>query len=148
DFVRLGGGLVATYETSLCDEEGRRRDDFGLAGLFGVSFGRRAEGPMRNAYLRPERDPRTGKSHPLLDGPEDAGRIIHRTRRLDGTPRPDPPERPLTLAPTSRALPMEMVYPRVPRTDIAEAYLRELGDGEGRVVYFPWDVDRAFWEVL
>src|SRR3954470_21223071 len=36
--------------------------------------------------------------------------------------------------------------PRVPKTDVAEAYLREAG--AGRVVYFPWDIDRVFWEVL
>ena len=41
---------------------------------------------------------------------------------------------------------MEMVYPRVPKTEIAELYLREVGTG--RVVYFPWDIDRIFWEIL
>jgi hypothetical protein len=41
---------------------------------------------------------------------------------------------------------MEKVYPRVPKTDIAEVYLGEVG--AGRVVYFPWDLDRVFWEVL
>jgi hypothetical protein len=41
---------------------------------------------------------------------------------------------------------MEKVYPRVPRTDVAEVYLGEVG--RGRVVYFPWDIDRVFWEVL
>src|SRR5205823_6763251 len=29
---------------------------------------------------------------------------------------------------------------------VAEVYPRELG--AGRVVYFPWDIDRIFWEVL
>lgn len=38
EFVRSGGGLVATGETSLCDELGRPRKDFGLADLFGVSY--------------------------------------------------------------------------------------------------------------
>ncbi len=37
-FVQSGGGLVATGETSLCDELGRPRKDFGLADLFGVSY--------------------------------------------------------------------------------------------------------------
>ena len=41
---------------------------------------------------------------------------------------------------------MEMVYPRVPRTEIAQVFLQE--KGKGRVVYFPWDIDRTFWEVL
>jgi hypothetical protein len=146
EFVERGGGLVATFETSLCDERGERRGDFGLADLFGVSFGRRAEGPMRNAYLRLERGPRTGSRHPLLAGLDDATRIIHGTWRLDVTPRAEFPQRPLTLVPSYPDLPMEMVYPRVPKTDIAEVYLREVGDG--RVVYFPWDIDRVFWEVL
>ena len=86
-FVERGGGLVATYETSLYDEWGVRRADFGLADLFGVSFRGRADGPMRNAYLRLEADPRTGRRHPLLAGLDDAPRIIHGTWRLEVTPK-------------------------------------------------------------
>ena len=41
---------------------------------------------------------------------------------------------------------MEKVYPRVSKTDTPQVYLRELGPG--RVVYFPWDIDRVFWELL
>ena len=41
---------------------------------------------------------------------------------------------------------MEEVFARVPKTDIPEVYVRELG--KGRVVYFPWDIDRIYWEVL
>jgi hypothetical protein len=41
---------------------------------------------------------------------------------------------------------MEKAYPRVPKSDVPQVYLRELG--VGRVVYFPWDIDRTFWEVL
>jgi hypothetical protein len=145
-FVERGSGLVATYETSLYDQEGVRRADFGLAALFGVSFGRRAEGPMRNAYLRLEADGRTGRRHPLLEGLDDAPRIIHGTWRLDVTPKVEFAHRPLTLIPSYPDLPMEKVYPRIPKTDVAEVYPREFGGG--RVVYFPWDIDRVFWEIL
>jgi len=40
---------------------------------------------------------------------------------------------------------MEKVYPRVARTDTSCLYLRKAG---GRVAYFPFDIDRTFWEVL
>ena len=42
---------------------------------------------------------------------------------------------------------MEKVYARQPRTNIPQVFLRELPGG-GRVAYFPWDIDRTFWEVL
>jgi hypothetical protein len=144
-FVQDGGSLVATFETSLYDERGERRADFGLADLFGARFGGRVEGPMRNSYLRLERDP-GGTAHPLLDGLDDAPRIINGVWRVEVAPAGALAPRPLTLIPSYPDLPMEMVYPRVERTDASQVFLREIG--RGRVVYFPWDIDRVFWEVL
>lgn len=37
-FVANGGGVVAFHESSVCDENGTRRDDFGLADLFKARF--------------------------------------------------------------------------------------------------------------
>jgi hypothetical protein len=140
EYVEAGGSLIATHETSLYDEWGWRRRDFGLAELFGVSYAGRVEGPMKNAYLRLERP------HPLLKGIEDTERIIHGVHRVAVTPRAAFDKPPLTLIPAYPDLPMEMVYPRQDHTGIAEVYLREVG--KGRVLYFPWDIDRTFWEVL
>lgn len=145
-FVNRGGSLIASYETSLCDQWGAARKDFGLADLLGVTFKGRVDGPMRNSYLRLETDPATGKRHPLLDGLEDASRIINGVSRVEVAATADFPHPALTLIPSYPDLPMEKVYPRVPETDIPQVYSRQLG--KSRVVYFPWDIDRTFWEVL
>ncbi len=143
-FVARGGGVVATSGTSLGDEWGVKRKDFGLADLFGVSFTGRTEGPMHNAYLRLEHDSAPG--HPLLAGLEAAPRIIHGVWRLEVTAREKFAAPPLTLIPSYPDLPMEKVFMKTPRTDIPQVFLREAG--AGRVVYFPWDIDRTFWEIL
>jgi hypothetical protein len=41
---------------------------------------------------------------------------------------------------------MERVYTMTPETNIPMAFCRQVG--KGRVVYFPMDMDRTFWEVL
>jgi len=144
-FVARGGGLVATSETSLEDEWGARRGDLGLSDLFGATWKGSCEGPMRNAYLRLEHEAWPG--HPLLAGLEDAPRIIHGVWRVAAEADASPSQSPLTLIPSYPDLPMEKVYARLPRTSIPQVFLRELPGG-GRVAYFPWDVDRTFWEVL
>lgn len=141
-FVQRGGGLVATFETSLFDERGRRRADFGLADLLGVSVTGPTEGPMRNSYLRIDQTVR----HPVLRGFEDARRLINGAYRVPVRPRVEFPVQPLLLVAPHPDLPMEEVYPRDPDRRVPELYLRE--DLPGRVVYFPFDIDRIFWEVL
>ena len=144
-FVENGGSLVATYETSLYDKEGKRRSDFGLADLFGASFDEGIEGPMQNSYLRLKSDPASGKFHPVLAGLEDAYRIINTIYRVKVKSRASIPS-PVTLIPTYPDLPMEHVFPRIPDTDERELYLNDTWNG--RVAYFPGDIDRSFWQVM
>ena len=145
DFVTRGGSLIATFETSRYDEWGECRDNLGLADLFGVDVAGEVDGPMQNSYLRLEKNA-DGSRHPLVDGFGDTERIINGVQRLPVQATVDFPNPPLTLIPTYPDLPMEEVYPRTDHTGIPEVYLREIGNG--RVVYFPWDIDRTFWEVL
>jgi hypothetical protein len=145
EYVQRGGSLLATFTSSLYDETGRRRNDFGLADLFGVAFAGRVDGPMQNSYLSLDSDSSTGQRHPILAGLEDTPRIINGVFRLEVRPTTEFPS-PLTLIPSYPDLPMEDVYPRIPHTGTRELYLRDMG--RSRVVYIPWDIDRTFWEVL
>jgi len=155
DYVSRGGSLVATFASSLYDETGRRREDFGLADVFGVSFGGRIDGPMQNSYLSLDADAATGKRHPVLEGFDDTPRIINGVFRVEVKPKVDFPS-PVTLIPTYPDLPMEDVYPRVAHTTTRELYLREMrpalserSESKGaRVAYIPWDIDRTFWDVM
>ncbi len=145
-FVQGGGSIIATFETSLYDEWGVRRKDFGLASLFGASFDGAVEGPMLNSYLTLEKDPATGQFHPLLTGFEDATRIINGVHKVKVRPIGERAFSPLLVVPSYPDLPMEEVFPRKTNTQEAGVYLRETG--KGRVIYFPWDIDRTFWDVL
>jgi hypothetical protein len=145
-FVERGGNVVATYETSLYDEWGVRRSDFGLASLFDASFEGRVEGPMLNSYLTLEKDPATGRYHPLLAGFEDATRIINGVNRVVVRPLGTANPAPLTVVPSYPDLPMEEVFPRPANKVEAGVFLHQVGPS--RVIYFPFDLDRTFWEVL
>lgn len=145
EFVERGGNIVATYETSLYDEWGVRQPDFGLSSLFGVSFTGKVEGPMLNSYLALEKSPGTEQYHPLLKGFEDATRIINAANQVVIKPVGNGVY-PLQVVPSYPDLPMEEVFPRPGKPTQAGVVMREVG--RGRVVYFPGDIDRTFWDVL
>ncbi len=136
-FAKRGGSIVATYETSLYDEWGVRRKDFGLSSLFGTSFTGKEEGPLLNSYLS------LAKPHPLLAGFEDATRIVNGAHCVSVS---DDSDSPLLLVPSYPDLPMEEVFTQPPKSRQPGVILRE--QGSSRVVYFPGDIDRTFWEVL
>jgi hypothetical protein len=144
-FVEKGGSLLATFESSLYDEKGVQRKNFGLTDLFGVSYDGSVEGPMQNSYLRLREDPVSKKFHPVLEGLEDAVRIINGIYRLRVKPQVPFPS-PVTLVPTYPDLPMEDVYTRIPDPDTRELYLRDLE--KSRIAYFPWDIERSFWQYM
>jgi hypothetical protein len=145
-YVQRGGSIVATFETSLYDEWGAPRKDFGLADVFAVRYQGRIEGPMQNSYLNIEKGLATGRHPEILAGLEDAERIINGVYRVDIAPLQKVSNPPLTLVPSYPDLPMEEVFPRSPHTDVPGVYLQE--SANSRVVYFPWDIDRTFWEVM
>ena len=160
EFVERGGGIsVATHETSLCDEWAVRRNNFGLAELFGVDFSGRIDARMQNTYLRLRNIKGLRPAIHVADGHGLCGRAahhVHGVSRVEVAPREKfTTPMPLTLIPGYPDLPMEKVYPRVEKTDVAQVFLREPGAASAPFAfcrpqwfYFPWDIDRTFWEVL
>jgi Hypothetical glycosyl hydrolase 6/Beta-galactosidase trimerisation domain len=144
-FVERGGSIVATFETSLYDEWGVRRENFGLASLFGASFSGKVEGPMLNSYLEFERSA-VSAFHPLLAGFDGVPRIINAAYQVNVTPNSGMAQQPIGIIPSYPDLPMEEVFQRSDKTSGPGVYLSQ--HGRGRVVYFPGDVDRTFWESL
>ncbi|MDD5705141.1 MAG: beta-galactosidase trimerization domain-containing protein [Kiritimatiellae bacterium] len=58
-FVEAGGNLIATHQTSLADETGAARADFGLADLLGVHVGDKPP-TLRSAWLLDQRARESG----------------------------------------------------------------------------------------
>ncbi len=52
EYARQGGGLVASFETSLYDETGNRRKELALGEALGVSCGSRIVGPKRWDFMK------------------------------------------------------------------------------------------------
>jgi Hypothetical glycosyl hydrolase 6/Beta-galactosidase trimerisation domain len=136
DYVKAGGSVLATFESSRYNEWGVTREDFGLQALFGVSVTGDPIGPFNNSYMRME------KTHPaftgftgttILPGPEFRVPVSH----------VQPDALYLSVVPHYPAFPPEMVYPRIPHTEEPAAIFRE--QGSSRIVYFPGDVDRSYW---
>ncbi len=71
EFVRKGGHLIATYETSLYDESGIERDDFGLADLFGVSYTGQKENTRMDCYQFIK-----NREHPLVKDDSPATELL------------------------------------------------------------------------
>ncbi len=143
EYVARGGSIVATYETSLYDEWGKRRSDFGLSNLFGCTFEGKVDERMQNSYINVEHGV---VPNPLRAGLEGTPRVINGVRRVHAKALDQSTKPLLTLVPSYPDLPMERVFTTTPHTNIPAVFLKD--HGKGRVVYFPMDIDRTFWEVL
>ena len=136
-FVRAGGSLLATFETGLYDEQGRRRPDFGLGKLFGIqkiAEPAGARGFMNSSYFRIE------QPHEIARGFEDTNWIPGSEWRV---PTRAEGNHVMTVVPPFTAYPTEATHTDAPRTDEPAIVLRE--QGRSRLVYLPGDVGRTAW---
>lgn len=159
-FVRAGGGLVATYETSLYDEHAHPRDDFGLADVLGAHKTGQRDNRALNISFNPKK-PLTvslylGKQPRWTDDPW----IQETARRHMSTQPADTPTqsfplfcRMLLVAP--RHGPLDPLRLRLAEYDEKTAAYRrsdapalvESRFGQGHVCYFPADLSWAYFRL-
>jgi hypothetical protein len=135
DFVKAGGSLLASFETSMYTDRNERRADFGLADVFGIQGKREPETSNGNGFLA-----RIERQHEILDGFSNTDWIPGAEFRIPLAPVANPV---LTVVPPYVAYPPELSYPTVPHTDEPAVVVRE--QGNSRLIYFPGDIDRTMW---
>jgi putative glycosyl hydrolase-like family 6 (GHL6) protein/glycosyl hydrolase family 42 (putative beta-galactosidase) len=140
DFVKSGGSLMASFETSLYDENLHRRSDFGLADLLGISNAGEPIGTNGNAYYARIENVGTTQPHPILTGFTDTNWIPGAQNRIPLKPVQNPV---LTVVPGFVRYPPELAYPPVSHTDEPAVVLRE--NGHGRTAYISGDIERTYW---
>jgi hypothetical protein len=144
-FVLRGGGLVATFETSLYDAEGVQRSQFGLSSLFGASFGGGIDRSMLNSYLQLDRAGVAADG--LLAGMDDVPRIINAASQVKATPLGSGYHAAMCIIGSYPDLPMEEVFRERPGVTSGPGVYTNT-HGKGRAIYLPGDLDRTFWETL
>ncbi len=136
-YVKSGGSLLATFETSLYDEDNKPRTNFGLADIFEIQKTGdivSTQGGGNAYYARIER------KHPILAGFEDTNWLPGAEYRVPIAPVDNPV---LTVVPGFVAYPPELAYPPTPNTNIPAVVLRE--KGASRLAYISGDVERSMW---
>jgi len=117
DYVHACGSLMASFETSLYDENLRQRPDFGLTDLLGISRAGDVVGTRGNAYYG-----RIEKQHPILDGFADTNWLPGAQNHVPLKPIAAPV---LTVVPGFVQYPPELAYPPVSHTDEPAVILAE-----------------------
>jgi hypothetical protein len=135
DYIHSGGSIMASFETSLYDENLQPRSDFGLADLLGISKAGDVIGTNGNAwYARIERQ------HAILEGFANTNWLPGAQNRQPIKPIENPV---LTVVPGFVQYPPELAYPSPNHTDEPAVVLREINTS--RIAYFPGDIERTFW---
>jgi Glycosyl hydrolase-like 10/Beta-galactosidase trimerisation domain len=143
EYVASGGGLIATFESSLYDKWGNARPDFALADLFGASYSGKTKtaGPSRIRFARapsPVSDDAIVKGLKELMGDRGNttywGRFVRVTVAESGDAT--------TNSPLSAAEILKGEKESPARWTPLLLVQRE----RGRVAYFPAAIDDAYWE--
>lgn len=136
-FVWQGGGLVASWKTSLYDETGKKREDFALADLFGCSFTGLEKDTSQDCYQR------VCMSHPVLKemDAEHTRMIINEGKTLLCTRTDENAQMVCAYVPFIYNQPPEYAWLSKEETEYPTILAGDYG--AGRVVYFANQTDKS-----
>lgn len=138
EYVSAGGGIVASYKTSLFDENGKGRADFGLADLFGCSWSGIERDTSADCYQKIQRE------HPLLENmeAENTELLMNEGRTLLCQEISDENERQkvCTYVPKIENQPPEFAW--IKSMDTVYPTVMTSRYGKGKVVYFSNQADK------
>ena len=129
-YVKSGGGLIATYETSLYDEKGVKRNNFGLADLFNIDYTGKTE-DAGITYIR------ISNEHPVVDNISKGVLLPYFLNIPVSTPRSMDNVLAILVKP-----PETMFSPIGEDTKIPVILAQNYG--EGRVVFIPGCLDAIY----
>ena len=135
DYVAAGGSLMASFETAMFDETGRRRANSGLADLFGIESVGAPAGPNGNGFYA-----RFERPHEILRGFANTNWLPGGGWRLP-IKAADAPV--LSVVPAYTAYPPELSYDPTLKPDGPAVIARETG--LSRLLYFAGDIERTAW---
>ena len=145
DYVAGGGHVVATYESSLYDENGVERNNFALADVFGVDFTGMRLGPISGTV--PPHQRICGYFHiddlksPIVEGIGDTVYILNGGYALQTTLR-EGAACPVSIVPPFEIFPEGRAYTWTKRTDLPGIVINRYG--KGSCAYFTGQTDKLF----
>ena len=136
-FVENGGGLVASFRTSLYDEKGCRRPDFGLKDVLGCSFTGIVKDTRWDSYQK------VRMAHPVFAGMdiERTEMIMNEEETLLCTKQKADYDMAASYVPPIYNQPPE--YAWIPEEETEYPTMLTGQYGKGRVVYFSNQTDKA-----
>jgi len=131
EYVKNGGSIMASYETSLYDENSVKRHDFGLADVFGVSYTGIKKDTSIDCYQMIRE-----RGHQILEGMETERTeyLMNGSSTLLTTPTSGDGVTVCSYIPLIPNQWPEQAWIKITKTEFPTIYARTYG--KGRVVYF------------
>jgi len=129
EYVKIGGGLIASYNTSLYDEMGNQRSNFGLSDLFGLNYTGLTKNTMDDSYQLI-----ADKNSPILKDIGDTEMLINGGKTLLCRKNDDSVNVVTTYVPNIPNQPPEYAWLPDMETDLPVVVTHAYG--KGKVVFF------------